>query len=176
LRKTYVHADVEVGVIRLVELRYVAVDDSHWYLAVGNEAYEVFRYQCVGVYFANVDATAYLVVEVLHAPEVLAVFFNVYLAPDKLCHVLDYRAPLLFGLHKHLGGVVLRAAWQHVLLVVLGDGYFVCYEVDQPGIEHGDSRRHAVCNLEVKHHAFLAGEAVDERVVVAHRFVAVDEV
>ena len=59
---------------------------------------------------------------------------------------------------------------------VLGDGYFVCYEVDQPGIEHGDSRRHAVCNLEVEYHAFLAGEAVDERVVVAHRFVAIEEV
>ena len=60
--------------------------------------------------------------------------------------------------------------------VLGGDGDLVGGDVHLRGIEHFDKARQRGGYLQVHHHVFLLGPLADERIVVAHLLVAVDEV
>ncbi len=63
--------------------------------------------RCIGVYFANVDTPPISSLRCCMRRRYL-LSFSTYTSRPTSSVVLDYRAPLLLWLHKHLGGVVLR--------------------------------------------------------------------
>ena len=154
-------ADVDIGVICLVEARDVAIHDGERDRAVGNHFNEVLGDEGVFVDSAYSDTTAQFIVEIAEPSIIFRVFYHPHLLAGELSNIGENGVLFPHMLHEHLVRDVLLAAVNHAVAIFGGDGDFVGNHVDKTRIEHLEHGVHGVSHFDVEFHPLVFGEIGD---------------